>query len=212
MRSVRHNARRGFSLAEFLIALTISATLLAATMSAMDTSYKCYKATTESASINMSTRLAMHRLTTLMRNADDFGPFPENPIANPRIETTVIEFTANRDNDLGIVEVWSIALVPVDADEASRGLGPNRLDAEVTKYQGGIGGTVLADFDQTLMYRVNDARFLLDYDVGPRLKRATIDITVGAREDQVDKLTTGIDTPFIRMVSSVRPRRLALSQ
>lgn len=198
--------RRGFSLAEFLIALAISATLLAATMSALDTSYKAYKLTTESAAINMSTRLAMHRLTTLIRNGDEFGPFPVNPIATPEIESDSIEFTTTRDNAENITEVWAVTLVPAGPDEVADGLGPFRLDAEVSKFQNGVE---LARFNQTLMYRVADARFLMAYEPGPRLVRATIDITVGQREDQVDSLTTDLGTPQIRMVSSVRPRRLA---
>ncbi|RMD63684.1 MAG: prepilin-type N-terminal cleavage/methylation domain-containing protein, partial [Planctomycetota bacterium] len=41
---------RGFSLVEMLLALAISATLLTAALAALDSSFKGYKATTESAS------------------------------------------------------------------------------------------------------------------------------------------------------------------
>ena len=198
--------RRGFSLVEFMVAITISTTLLAATLGALDASFKSYKATTESASVNVTTRLAMHRLTTLIRNAENFGPYPVNPIATPTITSTEIEFEAvvNPGAASGEVErqVWRIVRMTEDTD-----LGPFRLDAEVTSLDP-AGVQVGSAFTQVLMYKVTDARFLLDYDVGPRLRRATIDLTVGAREDQADTLETDLTTRQIRMVSSVRPRRL----
>lgn len=54
-RSVRTHAlsRRGFSMIEVLISLTISATLLTATLGALDGSFKAYKVTTEGASTNV---------------------------------------------------------------------------------------------------------------------------------------------------------------
>jgi len=197
--------RRGFSLVEFMIATTISATLLAATMSALDTSYKSYKVATESASLNMSARLAMHRLTTLVRNGEEFGPFPANPIAQPRIETDTLEFVAHNDADALVREVWSVSLVPANLDETNRGLGPNKLEATVTRYE---SANVVATFTQPLVYRVTDCNFLLEYDVGPRLRKATIDLTVGERQDRVDSVISDLETPQIRMVSSVRPRRI----
>ena len=200
----RHSCR-GFSLVEFMIATTISATLLAATMSALDTSWKSYKAATESASLHMSARLAMHRLTTLIRNGEEFGPFPSNPIAEPRVEGGVLEFVAFNDSDAGVREIWTVRLVGATLDEAGRGLGPNKLEAEVARYQ---NGTEIASFVQPLIYRVNNANFILDYDVGPRLRKATIDITVGAREDHVDSNVSDFGAAQIRMVSSVRPRRI----
>ncbi|MEM9064266.1 MAG: prepilin-type N-terminal cleavage/methylation domain-containing protein [Planctomycetota bacterium] len=198
-------SRRGFSLVEFMIASTISATLLAATMSALDTSYKSYKVATESASLNMSARLAMHRITTLIRNGEEFGPFPTNPIAEPRIETDTLELVAFHDSDSDLREVWTIRLVPATLDETNRGLGPNKLEADVTRFD---DSGELASFTQPLVYRVTDARFLLEYDVGPTLRRATVDLTVGERQDRDDGLMSDLEAPQIRMVSSVRPRRI----
>lgn len=201
----RRTQRRGFSLIEFLIAITISSTLLAATLSALDASFKSYKATTESASINVSTRLAMHRLTSLIRNGEEFGPYPANPIATPQITSNTLEFTSmikpdpNPANE--VKQIWSISRVAQTGD-----LGPYRLDATITTQQGGV--TLGSPVTQTVMYRVKDAEFQLEYEPGPRLRRATIDLTVGARQDQADTITTDLSSPMIRMVSSVRPRRL----
>ena len=47
--SGRLRRRRGFSIVEMLIALAITATLLTATLAALDTSFKSYKVTTEGA-------------------------------------------------------------------------------------------------------------------------------------------------------------------
>ena len=197
--------RRGFSLIEFMIAITISATLLAATLSALDTSFKSYKATTESASINVSTRLTMHRLTSLIRNGEEFGPYPANPIATPEITTNTLEFTAMVHPDVNpayeVKQVWQISRVAQTGD-----LGPYRLDATITTLQGGL--VLGSPVTQTVMYRVKDAVFRLEYEPGPRLRRATIDLTVGVRQDQADTITSDLATPLIRMVSSVRPRRL----
>ncbi|MEM1329091.1 MAG: prepilin-type N-terminal cleavage/methylation domain-containing protein [Planctomycetota bacterium] len=201
----RPAARRAFSLIEFMIALTISSTLLAATMAALDASFKSYKATTESASLNLSTRLAMHRLNALIRNGEEFGPFPLNPIATPEVTVNELEFVANRDVDEGTREVWRIEKVAVDAAETARGLGPWKLEAEVTTFD---GATEVASFRQTLMYRVTEALFTLEYEPGPRLVKATVDLTVGVREDQADTVHSDLTTPQVRMVSSVRPRRL----
>jgi len=197
--------RRGFSLIEFLIALTISSTLLAASLSALDASFKSYKATTESAAINVSTRLTMHRLTSLIRNGEEFGPYPSNPLATPEITTNTLEFTAIVHHDVNpineVKQVWQISRVAQTGD-----LGPYRLDATITTMQGGVA--LGSPVTQTVMYRVKDAVFTLEYEPGPRLRRATIDLTVGQRQDQADTIVTDIDTPLIRMVSSVRPRRL----
>jgi len=188
-----------------MIAITISSTLLAATMSALDTSFKSYKLTTESASINVATRLTMHRVTTLIRNAEEFGPYPSNAIVTPQITSNWIEFRTliqpNSDPSLVITQIWKIS-----REIQSGTLGPYRIDAEVTTYQ---GTTLLSGpITQTVMYRVKDLEFLLEYDVGPRLVRATIDLTVGARQDQVDTIATDLAARQIRMVSTVRPRRL----
>lgn len=211
-RTIRSRTRRAFSLVELLIAISISSTLLAACVAALDASFKSYQATTESAAINVSTRLTMHRLTSLIRNGDDFGPYPVNPIATPQIVTDNIEFIANTGPTTR--QFWTIQQV-ADATD----LGPFRLDARVETLelnQATGAWTSTAVFNQTLLYQIRQASFTLEYDVGPRLRRATIDLTVGpdgARGAQHAStadigVATDLSTPLIRMVSSVRPRRL----
>ena len=56
--------RKAFSIIEMLIALSITATLLTATLTALDTSFRAYKVTTEGASTNVVARLMMARIFT----------------------------------------------------------------------------------------------------------------------------------------------------
>jgi len=62
---------------------------------------------------------------------------------------------------------------------------------------------------RTLIRRVQNAQFKLVYDVGPRLLRATIDLTLRPDDVQADTIgSLGLETPVVRMVASVAPRRL----
>lgn len=202
----RRVRRPAFSLVELLIAVTISSTLLAACLAALDASFKSYKATTESAAVNVTTRLTMHRLTALIRNGDNFGPFPVNPRTTPQITANEIEFLSTIDETQQ--QLWRVRRV-AQAGE----LGPYRLEARVETFtranagESWVSGGVI---EQNMLYRVRDAVFILEYDYSRRLRRATIDLTVGPHDDAADRITTDLETPLIRMVSSVRPRRLSI--
>ncbi len=201
-------SRRAFSLVELLIAVTISSTLLAACLAALDASFKSYQATTESAAVNVTTRLTMHRLTSLIRNGDNFGPFPVNPRITPQISVNEIEFLSTLDEDTQ--QLWQVRRVAQGGD-----LGPYRLEARVESFSRNVETGAWAStgvFEQNLLYRVRDAVFTLEYDTSRRLRRATVDLTVGAHDDAADRITTDLQTPLIRMVSSVRPRRLSAAR
>ena len=94
----RTSSRRagGFSLIEVLLALAITGILMGSVMVALDTCFKGYKVTTEQASTNMMTRLAIQRISSLVRNAKDFAPYPDdvldmtqNPVKSSRIEISL---------------------------------------------------------------------------------------------------------------------------
>src|SRR4051812_47070289 len=68
--------RNGFSMVEMLIALTVSSLLLAACLVALDSSFKSYEMTTESASTHVVSRLVMHRVMAMIRQGQEFGPYP----------------------------------------------------------------------------------------------------------------------------------------
>lgn len=200
-------ARRGFSLIEMLVALSISATLLTATLVALDASFKSYKATTEAVSTHVVGRLVMYRLSSIVRNGTEFGPFPSNPIVNPTIgddagePDNYMEFKVIPDPDLAAYEVWRIERV----DAPSADTGPFHLEATVDRY---VAGVLDSTSTRTLARRVEAARFLLEFDVGPRLRRATLDMTLRPDDLQADAINGKLDGPAVRLVTSVAPRRL----
>lgn len=197
----RDRSRRGFSLIEMLVALTISATLLAATFSALNASFKSYKRTTESASTHVVTRIVMHRIMTMIRTgeAGSFGPFPDNPIELPEITTNSIEFTVNGRNE---GEQQIVSLQRRDVEEGSED-GPYELWLVLTTL---VNGVATDTQERPLLVGVLDAVFTLEYDVGPTLMRATVDLTVLPNDLQDAAISANLDTPSIRMVASASPR------
>ncbi len=193
-------ARRGFSLVEFLVALVISGTLLAACVTALDASFKSYESTTEQASQHMVSRLVVNRLLSVIRTGEQFGPYPANPILNPEIETNSIEFVSVIDPDRDLRQIWSINREAVAGEQ-----GPFRLAATVEVWE---GDEQLSVSTEPLLWNVQDCSFTLEYDVGPRLRRATIDLMLARDTQQGDSVRGLIEIPVTRLVASVSPRRL----
>jgi prepilin-type N-terminal cleavage/methylation domain-containing protein len=200
---ISSSARAGFSLIEVLIALTITGTLLTATLAALDTSYKSYKLTTESASTNVVTRMVMARTMAMIRTGLEFGPFPADvldPAQNP-VQTNAIEFVA-LDDEVS----QERRIVRVERRDAPAGsAAPFELWYVQTTFVAGVQTEVE---ERPLLTGVLEARFILEYDVGPRLIRATVDLSVLPNDFQDASFTTDLETPTIRLVSSVAPRRL----
>jgi prepilin-type N-terminal cleavage/methylation domain-containing protein len=195
----RVGARRGFSLIEVLIALTITATLLTATMAALDASFKSYKANSESAATNIVARIVMQRLTAMIRTGDSFGPYPANPIATPNIQSNYIEFISFRDPSLGIERIIRLERRDGDADT-----GPFELWYVITTF---INGVYDSDQEAPLLTGLNQVVFDLEYDVGPRLRRATIDLVIQPETGGDMAVGVGrLQTPSIRLVTSASPR------
>lgn len=193
---------RAFSIAEMLIALTITATLLTATLTALDTSYRSYKVTTESASTNVVSRLVMQRLMTMIRTGTEFGPYPTDVFdstQNPR-DCTEIEFKT-RDDGAGNAQVVRIER----RDQADASRGPYELWYVQTDFVAGVAQTPV---ERAMITGVTEARFTLEYDVGPRLRRATVDLTIKANDFQDAAFHADLEAPTIRLVSTVNPRRL----
>ena len=192
-------SRRGFSLAEVLIALTITSTLLTATMAALDTSFKSYKVTSESASTNVVARIVMQRVTALIRTGDSFGPYPVNPITTPSIQSEWIEFVTYRDPSQGIERV--VRLERRDGDEDT---GPYELWYVITTFE---NGEFVEEDEAPLLVNLNKVMFDLEYDVGPQLKRATVDLII--QPDDLQDAAIGaakLEAPTIRLVASASPR------
>ena len=200
MPAVTRPARRAFSMVEFLVALVISGTLLAACVSALDASFKSYESTTEQASQQMVARLVVNRLLSVIRTGEEFGPYPANPILNPEITSNSIEFVSVLNPDTNLRQIWSITREEVEGEQ-----GPFLLAATVEVWE---GDTQLRVSTEPLLWNIQECEFRLEYDVGPRLRRATIDLTVARDQTQSDSVRGLIEIPVTRLVASVSPRRL----
>lgn len=194
-----HRSAHAFSIVELLIALTITATLFAATLGALDTSFKSYKLTTESASTQVIARIVMQRLTAMIRTGEEFGPYPINPIAEPVINSDSIEFVSSRDEATNSWEVTTISRIPGDADT-----GPWRLVYEIATFS---NGSFVEETDPIpLLDGLTELQFSLEYEVGPRLRRATIDMVIRPDDNDDNTVSVRMDAPHIRMVASATPR------
>lgn len=195
--------RRGFSLVEVLVALAITATLLTAAMTALDTSFKSYKVTTEAASTNVVARLVIARVMTMVRTGTQFGPYPVDPLdtAQNPVVSNYVEFVSLDDPT-----TLHKSIVRVERrDQPDPAGGPYELWYVQTDYQNGLQ---VAVNQKPLLVGVKEARFTLEYDVGQNLKRATVDLTVKPNTFQGASFGGDIEANTIRFVSSVNPRKL----
>jgi len=208
--------RRGFSLIDMLLALAISGMALAATFQALNVSFMNYQNITDSASSHVVSRIMMHRVLALIRTGTDFGPFPADVLLNPEIESDFIEFVSRRDaggdptqimriefrQDAGapLGELWLVLIDPTGAE---------------------------ANQEQVMLDAVEAAQFRMTYDVGPRLRRCTVDLSIvpndtierGVDSDEdgdIDENDDNADTDLygdaaaarrIRLVASASPRQ-----
>ena len=72
--AARPHRRRGVGLAEMLVALAISAALLSAVAVAIDASFKAYRINQEHSDLTQRARLAVHRITTMIRQTESHAP------------------------------------------------------------------------------------------------------------------------------------------
>ena len=194
---------RGFSLIEMMVALGISAALLTASLAALDTSFKSYQQTSETASTHVVTRIVTHRVLTMIRTGREFAPYPIDVLdraQNPMF-TNSIEFVSAEDAAASLREVTRI-FAELDPEA---GDGSQRLMLTLDEFTEGI---LTASETRVLLRGVLDATFTLEYDIGPQLKRATIDLTVEASDVGAAGLNANWDTPTLRLVASASPRLL----
>jgi hypothetical protein len=187
---------------EMLIALTITATLLTASLAALDASFKGYKSTTESASTNVITRMVMQRIMSMIRNGTTFGPYPVDVLDNTQnpLISNFIEFETTNDG------AGNRRVVRIERrDPTTTANGPYELWYVQTDF---VNGTQSDQQARPLVTGVTEVSFTLEYDVGPRLRRATVDLCVRPNDYQAAKFGSDFETPTIRLVSTVNPRRL----
>jgi hypothetical protein len=177
---------------ELLIALSISASLLTATMVALRASYMAYQRTTEEASTHVIARLVMNRVLTLLRTGQDFGPFPVDPKVK-LISSDEIEFRDPNGAELTV----QYADDPQDGPVLNLivdGTSHRLLNGIVPEYVGAV--------------RVKP--FQLEWELGRRLNRATIDIAV-MPDDNASVDIEGANANAIRIVGTAMPRLEAYS-
>lgn len=195
----KNTRRNGFSLIEVLISLTITSTLLTATMAALDASFKSYKITTEGASTNVVARIVMQRVTSMVRTGEEFGPYPVNPIATPNIESTWMEFVSYRDPATGVHRVTRL-----ERRDGAGDTGPFELWYTVSTF---TNGSFTSVSEAPLMVGMNKVLFQMEYDVGPTLKRVTIDMIIQPDDVQDVAIGSSLEVPTIRLVASASPRQ-----
>ncbi|MBL8762812.1 MAG: prepilin-type N-terminal cleavage/methylation domain-containing protein [Phycisphaerae bacterium] len=195
-RSRARASRRAFSLVEMLIALAICSLLLSGLLAALDASFRSYKLGTESVSTHVVSRVVVQRVLAMIRTGSDFGPYPADvldPDQNP-VVTDRLEFVS-------------------DPDRRAENGRVTRLERRVPQEgQPGELWYVLLDSAGTtveqrpLLSGVRNLTFTMFFDPGPRLRRATLDLTL-APDDYRDIRTGGANaTPLIRLVASAGPR------
>lgn len=194
---------RGFSIVEMLIALTISAMLLTATLGALDASWRSYKMTTESASTHVVSRIVVSRILALIRTGTQFGPYPADVLdasQNPVPDNHVLEFVAESDRLAGNENIVTrIERRAVSGRTDMYELWYMRLDNSTEP-------ATLID-ERPMLRNVREALFILEYAAGPRLIRATLDLTIQPNDEQDMNVGVGGETPTIRLVASAVPKQ-----
>jgi prepilin-type N-terminal cleavage/methylation domain-containing protein len=210
--------RRGFSLAEMLIALAISSALLSSAMVALDTLFKGYEVNADSASSHVVSRIATNRILALVRTGTDFGPMPGDVLdanKNP-MYADFFEFVSARDDNNVPTQLTRIEYRYAGEGAQYRAWGVGEEEPALDFTPSGPGELWLVQIDPAddsenaflLLREVRSALFSLSYDVGPRLERCTIDIVVEPALPDAVKLESDAPPETIRIVASAMPRRI----
>jgi len=205
--------RRAFSMIEMLIAITISATLLTATLSALNASFIQYKVITESASTHVVSRIVMNRILSMVRTGSEFGPFPADVLdtAQNPLQSDWIEFVSARDAAGGIDRITRIehrAAPDGSPPDAAGALWFVLLDPDLMNPDDPEAG-ILEEHE--LLSGVENAVFTLEYGVGPMLRHATVDLTIrpnDSRDLTVGAVSNPAEAQTIRLIASAAPRQL----
>jgi type II secretory pathway pseudopilin PulG len=208
---------RAFTILEMQIALVISALIFTAMLTALDTMFKGYETNAEAASSNVVTRLVVNRVLSMVRTGSDFRPHPDDVLdndANP-LFSDYMEFVSLRDDDDEPIETIRIEFRYAGEGAQLRSWGVGQEEPALGFQPAGNGSlwlirTDLVTGDETesiLLDNVRQVLFTLRYDIGPRLTRATIDITADPDTPQTIALSTDAPPPALRMVASAMPRR-----
>lgn len=202
MRTAKRRVRRAFSMIELLIALMISSMLLSACLVALDSSFKSYESTTESAATHVVGRLVMHRMLSMIRQGEEFGPYPYSVIEPTKMESTYIEFVSFESEATGERQVTRLERVD---DPANPGM-------YIVQYQRWdyLNNLEVGNSSHPLLRNVIDVKFTLEYTRGPQLRQATVDISILPEDARtnVTAIHTTLAEPVVRLIASTSPRRV----
>ncbi len=204
------SGRRGFNMVELLLALAISGALLAATMASLDASFTAYQTTTEMASTHTIGRLTMHRVLALIRTGQEFGPFPANP-QDSFVESDYIEFITPGERYIALewIEVPGACPLPPPFVHA---VGEHPIGealyvvVETQPPQLLLEGVVRQVDPNDPAEHIRP--FRLEYKLGRKLYRATIDLML-VPDDNMSTTLDGDYGQVIRLVASAMPRLVA---
>ncbi|MEE2681519.1 MAG: prepilin-type N-terminal cleavage/methylation domain-containing protein [Planctomycetota bacterium] len=198
MRHEPRGRRVGFSLVELLIALAVSAILLAATLAALQVSFRAYQTTSDQAATHAVGRMVVHRMTSMIRAGQEFRPLPDE-IRDTMVASDFIEFYHPDTGNLISIE-W----------DRTTGRLNYTLDNgyPVVLLEGVVART---DEDGRVIQP-----FLLEWEPGRRVYRVTIDLmiipddTISTSADRyaTRSTTEGVSTEIkpIRLIASAMPR------
>jgi len=220
-RTIRSQARRAFSMIEMLIALSISASIMVATLVAFDAMFKVYHTATDSASNHVVARIAVNRLLGMIRTGSEFGPFPNDVLdsdANP-LKSDYFEFASRFAPDGEISEVTRVEFRYPGQPPLLRTWGaledPPALPSGVTANGPGELWIVLINVatgveqEFMMLSEVRSAEFTLRYDIGPKLVKGTVDITFEPTLAVNEGVWTPATPETVRLIASAMPRRSA---
>lgn len=177
-RRPRRSSRRGFTVLELLLGLAISALLMAASVVSIDFLFNRYTTIADSAQTQITARVVIHRMLTMVRTGSSFQPYPAD-ITDPdhwRTPWNEIEFlTLDTPEATERVRIERRASATADVDGVAQELrGPFTLWLITSRSdQNGLRLT-----EVPLLDGVERADFFLQYELGNRLVRATFDLTV----------------------------------
>ena len=204
-----HHRRAGLSIVELLIALSISALLLTATMVAINASFHAYASASRAGAANAATRLVIQRVLTMVRTGtlhDAYDPDDAlvtlgTPAADP-VQSVGIQMVTQ---DGRLVKLWWAANDAYDdADVGDLWYQENSEDPEPLLERVACQRT--ADDDPYLFTLASRQT-----SQGLLLARATVDLAVHAHEDRTMSLeSAATEETIVRMVGSTMPRKTML--
>ena len=189
---VRGTARRGVTILELLIALSISALLLLATAVAVDASVRAYKNNQEQSTLIQRARIAIDRLTTVIRTTKDHAPYTATAASAFATGQTV--------TDIGI-DLFDVNGIETDF----------RYDAPTQRILAVVAGKtyVLASGVTAFSIKLEPMRSPESIRTGGGwylLQRATISLTVRTTGNTATASET-TNTQSVTLSASVMPRR-----